>query len=152
MRMGIACLLAAAGLAWTACGESESGSAWEGMTINREDMPQEVAVLIDAGNSAFSAGNLEAARRHYLGAAALDSTVAAAWYGVAMAERALGNEAAADSALARVMGLGGPAAVHHPAPDPSDGPRTSPHGAPVSPHGAPTSPHSGSPVRDSAGT
>ncbi|MEJ2320645.1 MAG: hypothetical protein P8Y21_15075, partial [Gemmatimonadales bacterium] len=52
------------------------------MTVARDEIPHEVAVLIDAGNAAFSSGDYETARQHYLGAASRDSTVAAAWYGV----------------------------------------------------------------------
>lgn len=104
------------------------------MKVTRDEMSHEVAVLIDAGNGAFSSGDYETAKQHYLGAASRDSTVAAAWYGVAMAERALGNDAAADSALQRVKGLGDPAAVHHRALGAEDDSTQSPHGTPSPPH------------------
>jgi hypothetical protein len=97
-------------------------------------------VLIDAGNAAFSSGDYETARGHYLAAASRDSTVAAAWYGVAMTERALGNDEAADAALGRLGDMGATAAPHHGAEDSASTSPRSPHG---SPHGAPP------PARDS---
>ncbi len=104
------------------------------MTVARDDIPHEIAVLLDAGNAAFSAGDYETARQHYQGAARRDSTVAAAWYGVAMTERALGNDEAADAALQRLGEIGATAAPHHLPGDSAGGPPPSPHG---SPHGAP---------------
>ncbi|MEJ2312373.1 MAG: hypothetical protein P8Y10_14035 [Gemmatimonadales bacterium] len=113
------------------------------MTVARDEIPHEVAVLIDAGNAAFSSGDYETARQHYLGAASRDSTVAAAWYGVAMTERALGNDAAADSALMRLGEMGATAAPHHGAGGSAGASPGSPHG---SPHGSPNGPP---PARDS---
>lgn len=137
-RQILSCLfLCAAASVASGCsgGGNEADRSFDDMKLSRDEMPHEIKVLIDAGNAAFAAGNYEAAQRHYLGAAARDTAVAAAWYGVAMAERALGNDAAADSALQRVRGLGGPAAVHHPgAGTEEDRPPPSPHGAPASPH------------------
>ncbi len=115
------------------------------MKMTRDEMPHEIAVLIDAGNAAFSSGDYETARQHYRGAAARDTAVAAAWYGLAMAERALGNDAAADSALQRLSGLGEAADVHHPASGAGDPAMQSPHAVPSSPH----SPH---PKTDPSGT
>lgn len=108
------------------------------MTVARDEIPHEIAVLLDAGNAAFSAGDYETAREHYQGAANRDSTVAAAWYGVAMTERVLGNDEAADAALERLGEIGATAAPHHLPGDSA--------GAPPSPHG---SPHGTTPPRDS---
>jgi tetratricopeptide (TPR) repeat protein len=118
-----------------------SSDPLDDMTVARDEIPHEIAVLLDAGNAAFSSGDYETAREHYQGAATRDSTVAAAWYGVAMTERALGNDEAADAALARIGEIGATAAPHHAPGDSADAPRLSPHG---SPHGAPP------PARDSA--
>lgn len=130
--------LVGAAVVWTGCGRDDP---LDEMTVVREEIPHEVAVLIDAGNAAYRAGDYETARQHYRGAASRDSTVAAAWYGVAMSERALGNTAAADSALSRLGDVGATAAPHH---TPDSAARLSPHG---SPHGSP-----GSAARDSTQT
>lgn len=83
----------------------------EGEAVRR-DLPPAVAVRIDSGNVAYRAGDYEAARRHFRAAAREDTTVGAAWFGVYMAERALGNAAAADSALQRAGALDDPSGVH----------------------------------------
>jgi hypothetical protein len=115
------------GLFGAACGP---GDPLDDMTVSREEIPHEITTLLDAGNAAFRSGDYETARERYLGAASRDSTVAAAWYGVAMSERALGNDAAADSVLQR-LGAIGATLPHH---DAADSMPRSPHG---SPHGSP---------------
>lgn len=112
------------GLIASACGPDDP---LEEMTVSREEIPEEIAALLDAGNTAFRSGDYETAKQHYLGAVSADSTVAAAWYGVAMSERALGNEAAADSILQRLGAIGATAVPHHGA---SDSMLRSPHGSP----------------------
>ena len=135
-RGAISWFVLVCGLAVSACsGSASDDGSLENMTVAREDMPHEIAVLIDAGNAAFSAGDYETARGHYLGAATRDSTIAAAWYGLAMSERALGNDAVADSVLRRLGALGATANPHHGAADTlSESPHGLPHG---SPHGLP---------------
>ena len=130
MKILIPAVLCAAALASSGCGSDPL----EDMTVAREEIPHEIAVLIDAGNAAFSSGEYETAREHYLGAASRDSTVAAAWYGVAMTERALGNDEAADAALERLGEIGATAAPHHAPGDSAEPTPPSPH---RSPHGAP---------------
>ena len=130
MKILLPAALCAAVLASPGCGSDPL----DDMTVARDEIPHEIAVLIDAGNAAFSAGDYETAREHYLGAASRDSSVAAAWYGVAMTERALGNDAAADAALQRLGDMGATAAPHHAAGDSAGTSPASPHG---SPHGAP---------------
>lgn len=76
------------------------------------DLPRAVTVHLDSGNAAYRAGDYPGARRQYRAAVGEDSTAAAAWFGVYMAERALGNELAADSALSRAGDLGGASEVH----------------------------------------
>lgn len=138
MKIKIVIPLAAvsAALVGSGCGSDPL----EDMTVARDEIPHEIAVLIDAGNAAFSSGDYETAREHYLGAASRDSTVAAAWYGVAMTERAMGNDEAADAALQRLGEIGATAAPHHVAGDSASTSPASPHG---SPHGTPP------PARDS---
>lgn len=75
-------------------------------------LPPGVTVHLDSGNVAYRAGEYEEARRHFLAAVSADSTASAGWFGVYMAERALGNDAAADSALQRAGGLGEASGMH----------------------------------------
>jgi len=130
MKIVIPLVLFSAALVGSGCGSDPL----DDMTVARDEIPQEIAVLIDAGNAAFSSGDYETAREHYLGAASRDSTVAAAWYGIAMTERALGNDEAAGAALGRLGEMGATAAPHHVAGDSAGTSPPSPHG---SPHGAP---------------
>lgn len=88
----------------------EEGTA-TGAAADR-DLPRAVTVHLDSGNAAYRDGDYRAARRQYRAALGEDSTAAAAWFGVYMAERALGNEPAADSALKRAGDLGGASEVH----------------------------------------
>lgn len=81
----------------------------------RRDLPEAVTAPLDSGNAAYRAGDYGEARRHFRAAVDADSTAASAWFGVYMAERALGNEAAADSALRRAGSLGDAPGMH-PAP------------------------------------
>jgi len=130
MKIVIPLVLFSAALVGSGCGSDPL----DDMTVARDEIPHEIAVLIDAGNAAFSSGDYETAREHYLGAASRDSTVAAAWYGIAMTERALVNDEAADAALGRLGEMGATAAPHHVAGDSAGTSPPSPHG---SPHGAP---------------
>ena len=115
------------GLVCAACGPDDP---LDDMTVSREEIPEAAAALLDAGNDAFRAADYELAKQHYLAAVSADSTIAAAWYGVAMSERALGNDAAADSVLQRLGAIG--ATLPHP--DVADSMPWSPHG---SPHASP---------------
>lgn len=90
----------------------------EGQRAQR-DLPEKVTVFLDSGNAAYRAGDYGGARRHFRAVVREDSTVAAGWFGVYMAERALGNESAADSALWHVRDLSDAAAMH-PAPTDND--------------------------------
>jgi tetratricopeptide (TPR) repeat protein len=67
----------------------------------RETYPPEVVAQLDSGNAAFKAHNFEEALRHYQTAAEAGPDISATWFGVYMAQHALGNIPAADSALAR---------------------------------------------------
>lgn len=78
----------------------------------RRDLPRAVTVHLDSGNTAYRAGDYQEARRHFRAAAGEDTAAAAAWFGVYMAERALGNELAADSALRRAGDLGDASEAH----------------------------------------
>lgn len=89
----------------------DDGGAATGAAGGR-DLPRAVTVHLDSGNAAYRAGDYRTARRQYRAAVGADSAAAAAWFGVYMAERALDNELAADSALRRAGDLGGASEVH----------------------------------------
>lgn len=114
--------VAAAVLLMAACGADEGAQA-----DRRADWAPEVTAGIDSGNAAYRAGDYPEARRHFRAAAAADPAVATAWFGVYMAEEALGNTAAADSALERVGELAETARMHHGVPG-----RADPHRPPTS--------------------
>lgn len=80
---------------------------------DRRDLPPSVTVHLDSGNAAYRADDYRRARRHFRAAVEADTTAAAGWFGVYMAERALGNDRAADSALRRAGALGGAPDAHH---------------------------------------
>jgi tetratricopeptide (TPR) repeat protein len=67
----------------------------------RETFPPEVVAQLDSGNTAYKAANFQEALRHYQAAAEAGPDIPSTWFGVYMAQHALGNMAAADSALAR---------------------------------------------------
>ena len=101
------------------------GAAARGTT--ERDLPSSVTVHLDSGNVAYRAGEYEEARRHFQAAVAADTSAAAGWFGVYMAERALGNDAAADSALRRAGGLGEASDMHPGAGSDAEGGGEMPH-------------------------
>ncbi len=70
---------------------------------------------LDSGNVAYRAKDYPAALVHYRSAAARQPSLAAAWMGISMAQTALGNKAAADSAMRRVEELAPGTMSAHPA-------------------------------------
>ena len=81
----------------------------------RENLPPEVAAQLDSGSVAFRADDLETALEHYERAAELGPRVAAAWFGVYMAQHGLGDERAAEEALERAREVAPGATLIHPA-------------------------------------
>lgn len=79
----------------------------------RAALPADLVEHLDSGNAAFRAHEFEAANEHYSAAIAIDSTATAAWYGVFMAQRALGNAAEAAVALERAQALAPGASLIH---------------------------------------
>ncbi|MDZ7780821.1 MAG: hypothetical protein U5R14_12950 [Gemmatimonadota bacterium] len=71
----------------------------------RDALPQALVSQLDSGNVAMRSGAPEAAVEHYRRAVEIDDAVAAAWFGVYMAEGALGNDSAAAEALDRARAL-----------------------------------------------
>jgi tetratricopeptide (TPR) repeat protein len=79
----------------------------------RAELPAELVEHLDSGNAAYRARDFEEARDQYRAAVALDSTSTAAWFGLSMAERALGNADAAAEALKRAQDLAPGASLIH---------------------------------------
>jgi Flp pilus assembly protein TadD len=92
---------------------SIDSTAWQ----KARALPAGVAAALDSGNVAFRAGEFEAARAQYLRATELGPEVSAAWFGLSMSERRIGNAAAADSAMERVRQLAPGASLLHPGND-----------------------------------
>jgi tetratricopeptide (TPR) repeat protein len=109
---------ALAGLATTAllvaCSppdDQETGSIrGEDVTETRENLDPALVEALDNGNAAYRAGDYQEALRYYQ--QAVDTDV-----GVYMAQLALGNAAAADSAMARAQELQPGASLIHPEAD-----------------------------------
>lgn len=68
---------------------------------SRSDLPAGVPAALDSGNAAYRAGNYRAALEQFESITEEHPEVGAGWFGVYMTQRALGNEAAADSAMRR---------------------------------------------------
>jgi tetratricopeptide (TPR) repeat protein len=81
----------------------------------RETLPPEVLAQIDTANEAFRAGDHQAALEHYTKARDMKNDVAAAWFGIYMAQHALGNDSAAQAALAEAQKISPGATLIHPA-------------------------------------
>ena len=92
---------------------SIDSTAWQ----KARALPAGVAAALDSGNIAFRAGEFEAARAQYLRATELGPDVSAAWFGLSMSERRIGNAAAADAAMQRVRQLAPGASLLHPGND-----------------------------------
>ena len=69
---------------------------------------------LDAGNAAIRADSFAVARTHFVQATEIEPDVAAAWFGLYMAENGLGNTEAAQAALDRAQGLAAGATLIHP--------------------------------------
>lgn len=104
-------LLAVPLLLLPACGGEDGARAGSGAREAgrqpRAHLPLRVSAQLDSGNQAYREKDFEGAREHFRTAIRLDSAVASAWFGVYMAEEALGNQAAAREALQRADSLSG---------------------------------------------
>ena len=74
----------------------------EGM-LAREDMPPEVVAQLDSGSIQFRADSFEVALAHYRRVTEMVPEAAAGWFGVYMAQQALGNSDAAAEALQKTQ-------------------------------------------------
>ena len=80
----------------------------------RASMSAEAVARLDSGNVAYRAGDYEGAMVHYRRVTELEPDHSAGWFGVSMVQRALGNQASADSAYERVQSLAPGASLVHP--------------------------------------
>lgn len=95
--------------------DQETGSISEDdVRQARGSLAPEVAAAIDSGNAAYRADDYEAALRYYRQAARQNEKVAAAWFGIYMAELALGNVEEANRAIERARELAPGASLIHP--------------------------------------
>jgi cytochrome c-type biogenesis protein CcmH/NrfG len=95
-----------------------------------EALPAELQLQLDSGNAAYRAREYDRAVVHFSEVAARAPGLAAGWYGIGMAQMALGNAEAADSAMMRVHQLAPEIPLRHPATDAPPNPH------PASPPGA----------------
>jgi Flp pilus assembly protein TadD len=80
----------------------------------REELPAEVVAQLDSGSTAFRSNDFEAALAHYTRVTEVAPDVGAGWFGVYMAQDALGNAEAARDALERAQSLvPGATLIHH---------------------------------------
>jgi hypothetical protein len=79
----------------------------------RADWPAGLSEMIDSANTAYSAQDFTTASAIYRRAAVLAPEITAPWFGLYMAEHALGNTAAADSAMQRAQSLAPGASLIH---------------------------------------
>jgi tetratricopeptide (TPR) repeat protein len=86
----------------------------EEMQKAREKMPEALRAHVDSGNAYYRAKNYQQALGHYRAAAAIDEDQVAPWFGIYMTQLALGNGAAADSALKRAQNVAPGATLIHP--------------------------------------
>lgn len=100
------CAALALGVALGGCGppgdDQQTGSiSAEQAQSARARLSPEVASRLDSGNAAYEEGRYEDAAELYRRVVETNPDVAAGWFGVYMAERALGNEDSARAALER---------------------------------------------------
>jgi len=89
---------------------SIDSAAWE----RARSLPPDVQAALDSGNAAFRRDDFAGAREHYLRATQLGPDQSAAWFGLSMAERELGNVEAAEQAMQQVRSLAPGASLVHP--------------------------------------
>lgn len=80
----------------------------------RAQLPSEVVEALDAGSEAYRADDFEGALEHYTRAAELAPEQASGWFGIYMANEALGNTEAAEAALETARELAPGASIIHP--------------------------------------
>lgn len=116
--MRIAVILAVTTLGLVACRpeDQRTDSINPSAQVTREEMTPEAVAQLDSGSAAFRADDYEAALAHYTRVTELEPDQSSGWFGVYMAQKELGNAAAADSAFERAQGLAPGASLIHPTP------------------------------------
>lgn len=118
MMMGKRAGLAVLAVLLAACtppDDQETGSIrQEDVRQARDQLPPALTAALDSGNAAYRRGEYQAALDFYRNAVEVDEDVAAGWFGVYMAQLALGNPEAADSAMVRAQDLAPGASLIHP--------------------------------------
>lgn len=94
---------------------AEAPQAQEAAPPAQAAVSPEVAAQLDSGSTAFRADDFAGALTHYTKATELAPDLAAAWFGVFMAQEALGNPQAAQEALAKTQELEPGTDLVHPA-------------------------------------
>jgi tetratricopeptide (TPR) repeat protein len=89
----------------------------EDVRAARAELDPAVADALDNGNSAYRAREYEQALEHYQTAVELDESVAAGWFGIYMAQLALGDDEAAEAAMEQARQHAPDATLMHPDPD-----------------------------------
>jgi tetratricopeptide (TPR) repeat protein len=95
----------------------------------RQQLDPAVAAALDSGNVAYRARDYQRALEHYNEAVAMNAELAAGWFGIYMAQLALGNPDAAEAAMAQARIHAPQASLMHPDPDlgvPADHPALQP--------------------------
>ena len=92
----------------------EAAQAQEASPPAQQPPPPAVAAQLDSGSAAFRADDYAGALAHYTKATELAPELAAAWFGVFMAQDALGDAQAAQEALAKTQALEPGADLSHP--------------------------------------
>lgn len=99
-----------------ACGDTEPESApraseslrQERVSISPPPLAPELRALVDEGNTAFEAGDYDAAIRNFEAAIAADSSSASAWFGAYMTWIETGDAERASEARSRIETLARP--------------------------------------------
>lgn len=86
--------------------DQETGSVTpEAVREARSELPAQVLAHLDSGNARYEDHDYQAALEHYRAVVDGAPDAAAGWFGIYMAQLALGNTAAADSAMERARDL-----------------------------------------------
>jgi tetratricopeptide (TPR) repeat protein len=83
----------------------------------RQQLDPAVAAALDSGNVAYRARDYQRALQHYQEVVARNEELAAGWFGIYMAQLALGNPDAAEAAMAQARIHAPAASLMHPDPD-----------------------------------
>jgi hypothetical protein len=138
----------ALGLTVVGCGGGGSGGQGSGAAstsaadtaarMSRAQVSPAVTAQLDSGNVAYRAKDYPTASHHYRAATGMAPEFTAAWFGVYMAETAMGHQAAADSAKTHLGAMQQAAGAHN-----------LPHGGMMPPAGMPQGTTGASPRHDS---